>query len=1505
MSKKKIMAIISVVLVVGVAGILFMFTQNKEEAYRIIKVMEIQGDVSLYRSSLGELEIYEDMRLESEDELVVDANSHVYLSLDDDKYLYVDEDSKIVIEASGNETDSKTKIKIEKGNVISEVKNPLSAKSTFEVETPNSTMSVRGTVFSVDVKYDQYNNSYTKMAVFDGKVSSTLVFPDGTTAKEVLVPTNYEVLVHGDEVISEYVLRGKEVEGSLSDEIYPINVDELPVKTIEVLLKLVEEKEVEELNLSKELLEAIYEAKKDEHKHLENEEKVKLYYYNEKNELTVTEEYNFSDLISLEPQYKEGYKFEGWYLDSEYTLVATTPFLIKEDTKLYPKYSIDRNVSYTVEYYEENLDGGYALVDVTSNEGAYKEKVSAVVQERTGFKFNNDKSIISAVLSDEGKIVLRVYYDRNIIKYFVDGKEYSGKYEEVVNLKESTREGYKFKEFNTHKDGTGQKINSPVTLKDTFEAYSIFTPREDIVYKVKLYFEQLDNTYKLDETIILNGTADKDVTYTPKKVDGYTLESDSYSVNVKPDGSSVIEVKYNRNIIKYYVDGKEYSGKYQEVVNLVQATKEGYKFKAFNTHKDGKGQSINSPITLQNTFEVYSIFAPREDVKYKIENYYQELDGSYKLHDTKQAQGIADSDISYVPSSVNGYTPENSSYKLTIKADGSSVLQVKYNRNNIKYYLDDKEYSGKYGQEIILEELSKEGYDFLGYYDTKDSSGTKYDKFTLEEEISLYSVFEVTEFEYSIKTYMEKVDGSGYELTKVSVGSAKANALIEYIPLVEEGFTADKDKYELTIDPKGTNVIEVKYSRNSIKYYLDDKEYTGKYGQEIVLEEISKVGYDFLGYYDTKDATGTRYEKFTLKEEVRLYSVFKIAQVEYKINIYTQNIDDDEYYLEGTKIAKAEAMSMIDITPETKKGFTPDKNVYSLYINPDGSSELDIYYKRKTISYTLDGVSYSGRYGQKITLAMPIVKEGYMFKEFNTKQDGTGSKVNASFDLYKSFDIYSIIVPRNDIKYTVKLLFENIDGSFETEVNEWKGTADSTIVYIPDKYPGFTCEDQYELVVNPNGTSVLEVKYMRDTIAYTICPDLQNIDDDGYTHSDEEKINGTVKYGEEITYNLKEIEGFVPAEEDSYKFTVIPDENGDTTFHVKYNRRLIKYSIDNAEQIEVRYGKEVTVPNVKDNKVFIGVYYLPDGNGKLYSENSTFIINSENDTLKLYTYYQHQYNINITHPDGNEETLIKYDSYNLDEYKKSGYKMITDIVDVNKDDGVTDINIKYEPISVVVHNYNASNGAYVEMRNYITNDLTSYPNELTYSMIVDKLVQDEISLDEYYYDESCVTMLQDDDKFYDDIHIYSKKFDTSVSITINARGIVEQTKDPVGIIAVTKDNLCIGGTYNYQDLYDNPVLKNLQSSLIKDQKLTFYITPSIVANKTINIDYDYRDGYSEVYLYNSSSTLVNKFIYPIGKELNLSYFNHEVTWYYEENGNKVDIPDNKLVINGNVHIYQK
>lgn len=223
---------------------------EQKEAYRIIQVLEVSGTVSVERASMGTFDAYEGMRLESGDKITVAIDSWLKIKMDEDKYALVEPNSVLRLEASGSSSDSKTVLHLESGAVSNRLESKLNDGSSYEVNTPNSTMAVRGTVFRVEVTVNEDGVSIANVGVYGGSVASRLIHPDGSVDGEgaaVLIVDGTTAQVWGNSILSRYVTTDEKLE-----------LDDLQLKTLEFLQEAREAGQ--ELNVSPEALEELIAA---------------------------------------------------------------------------------------------------------------------------------------------------------------------------------------------------------------------------------------------------------------------------------------------------------------------------------------------------------------------------------------------------------------------------------------------------------------------------------------------------------------------------------------------------------------------------------------------------------------------------------------------------------------------------------------------------------------------------------------------------------------------------------------------------------------------------------------------------------------------------------------------------------------------------------------------------------------------------------------------------------------------------------------------------------------------------------------------------------------------------------------------------------------------------------------------------------------------------------------------------------------------------------------------
>ncbi|MBP3621608.1 MAG: FecR domain-containing protein [Lachnospiraceae bacterium] len=161
---KKLPIIIGAIALVIIAVVIVVVVNNK--GHRVIKVESFAGDVALERGS-SKKDMVEGMNLKSKDTVTTGSDGLVELLVDTDKHIVASENTSFKITSSGSEEKGKLKIELLYGTSLVEIDKKLQKGSSVEVETPNATLSVRGTIFETSYTEDE---DKTVVKVTDGVV---------------------------------------------------------------------------------------------------------------------------------------------------------------------------------------------------------------------------------------------------------------------------------------------------------------------------------------------------------------------------------------------------------------------------------------------------------------------------------------------------------------------------------------------------------------------------------------------------------------------------------------------------------------------------------------------------------------------------------------------------------------------------------------------------------------------------------------------------------------------------------------------------------------------------------------------------------------------------------------------------------------------------------------------------------------------------------------------------------------------------------------------------------------------------------------------------------------------------------------------------------------------------------------------------------------------------------------------------------------------------------------
>lgn len=249
-NKKKwmITGIIGGIVLIAAVVLIIVFTTKKEDGYRTIQIYEMEGDAVLTRKDVGEMEAYENLMLKSGDKVNTRSNSSLRLKMDSDKFMLMDPDTEVELFATGDSKNSKTNINLNAGAVTVEIKNKLNKDSTYRITTPNSVMAVRGTVFRVEVTYDENGKCITRVMVFEGSVTVEKKEEDGTLSEKVILEAGQQAIIKEEDGVVKIIVL---------DE---IDYEELPLEVLEFLKEIV--KGGTKLCISLEELERLIKTKK-------------------------------------------------------------------------------------------------------------------------------------------------------------------------------------------------------------------------------------------------------------------------------------------------------------------------------------------------------------------------------------------------------------------------------------------------------------------------------------------------------------------------------------------------------------------------------------------------------------------------------------------------------------------------------------------------------------------------------------------------------------------------------------------------------------------------------------------------------------------------------------------------------------------------------------------------------------------------------------------------------------------------------------------------------------------------------------------------------------------------------------------------------------------------------------------------------------------------------------------------------------------------------------------
>ncbi len=665
-----------------------------------------------------------------------------------------------------------------------------------------------------------------------------------------------------------------------------------------------------------------------------------------------------------------GYSFIGWSLDENATLPGNLGVVGAGAVNVYAVLQANGDVAYKVEIYKQLAEGGYEKVATEEFTNGTTGKVAPYVvnQNVDGYVFNEEASILDELVAGDGSTVLEVYYDLKSIKVVINGKEEDVLYGEEIDLPNDVDDNDPGTEFDKWVDEDGNEVSDPYTVPDS------------------------------DEPIVI----------TP------VFTNKEFTITYYRDGASVYSQK-----VAYKAD--------VELANGDSYMPDGYVFIGW-TLTEGSDEIATIDKMPAHDVDLYAIYEADTIIEYTVEFYKQNLEGGYEPAGTETYyDGTTGEEAPYVvdEDKFEGFVfnADASILDEPVAGDGTTILEVYYDRKTIKVVINGKEEDVLYGEEIDLPD------------DVDDNNpGTEFDKW---------------------------VDEDGNE--------------------VEDPFTVPDSDENVPV------IITPVYKNNSFEVtFIDELNGTTKTNSYEYTTKIpnpgspSAVGYEFNGWF-TKD--GDKYVAGTTtvpNANVTYYAKFTGLEVTYTVNVYFEKVDGSGWETVQSTSVPGVAGDTAEYT-ETFEGFTLDTDLSTTeaVIKGDSTTVLVIYFTRNDVTITVDGEEKDVPYGTEITEddLKPDVEPGYKVDKW---VDADGNEVTFPVEIKGGEEFKPVIV-----KESYSLIFKLADGTVVEEIAAAEFDSAITAPEAPEAAEGFTFAGWVDAVTNEPFTGKMPAKDTAYVAVYT------------------------------------------------------------------------------------------------------------------------------------------------------------------------------------------------------------------------------------------------------------------------------------------------------------------------------------------------------------------------------------------------------------------------------------
>lgn len=721
-------------------------------------------------------------------------------------------------------------------------------------------------------------------------------------------------------------------------------------------------------------------------------------------------------------------------------------------------------------------------------------------------------------------------------------------------------------------------------INDDVTETVIYKPAE-VSFTVKHYQQNTDNdNYTLADTETRTGYTESEVGAGLAKTsyEGFTALLYDTTTKVAADGSTEVEIYYDRN---YYLLNLDLAGgwgadpiyaRYGAVISLSSPTKSGYTFAGWDPKAPANMPAKNQTLTAKWT---------ASNVEYRVQ-YWQENanDSKYSYVESQTVTAKAGDVVSgetYKDSKFyNGFTYDHADTNVTVAGDGSTVVNVYFNRNTyqVKFYNrrgnnedTSLRINAKYGA-FIGDQWPGNGW----YVDTSGNTAQSYLAVMPLGGKNFYGQ-QTGKYTATATYYVEVLPGesgttvSGKSYKQHHQDTAKYRVLFSGGPTVTneerydlEGFTCNtpistengadydgakfyytRNTYTLVYNDQYGNTVKEDLPYEQVLSKSKNREYVPAYPKG-----LEASAYEFAGWY--LDPEGTREVDWNAKmpaAKVVLYAKWapkthtvRTFLTEDAMNAGTAPIDTWENVPHRSTIKKPQNPTNgqytfvgwfyqengVEKAYDFSMAVTKDMDLYAKWIS-NTLVQYTIHYRLEdgtTIAPDTTGSALAGATKTFDAKTGTDLNQGYQTGYF-PKVGSHSITMNIDGDNVFTF----VYVPGEKVNYTVRYLEKDTNKVLHEEKHA--ATRDAVVTekfvtiteYAPDAY-------QKRLVLSADeGSNVITFWYVKDTehAPVQIIHWVQNIAGDGYTeYSSSTNLNGLI--GETYTAEWLTIAGFAKNE---------------------------------------------------------------------------------------------------------------------------------------------------------------------------------------------------------------------------------------------------------------------------------------------------------------------------------------------------------------------------------------